>query len=58
MSADTILRHLRILKREGRKVDASLPPSMLEEIADADDVDGAVSVLLGRLGSHVRSLLT
>lgn len=43
MSVDTILRHLRILKRHGRKVDASLPPSMLEDIADADDVDGVVS---------------
>ncbi|KAI0321919.1 hypothetical protein OF83DRAFT_1080638 [Amylostereum chailletii] len=35
VSSDTILRHLRILKH--RKVDASLPPSMLEDIADSAD---------------------
>ncbi|TBU46726.1 male sterility protein-domain-containing protein [Dichomitus squalens] len=35
ISVDAILRHLRILKK--RKVDASLPPSMLEDIADSTD---------------------
>ncbi|KAI1787647.1 male sterility protein-domain-containing protein [Ganoderma leucocontextum] len=37
VSADTILRHLRILKH--RKVDASLPPSILEDIADSQEPD-------------------
>ncbi|KAI0752413.1 male sterility protein-domain-containing protein [Daedaleopsis nitida] len=35
VSVDTILRHLRTLKH--RKVDASLPPSILEDIADSRD---------------------
>ncbi|KAM5536364.1 hypothetical protein V8D89_009962 [Ganoderma adspersum] len=37
VSADTILRHLRALRH--RKVDASLPPSILEDIVDSQDPD-------------------
>ncbi|KAI0757749.1 male sterility protein-domain-containing protein [Daedaleopsis nitida] len=46
VSVDTILRHLRILKH--RKVDASLPPSILEDIADSRDADSVVSIPLRR----------
>ncbi|RDX45075.1 hypothetical protein OH76DRAFT_1028834 [Lentinus brumalis] len=42
VSVDTVLRHLRVLKH--RKVDVSLPPSMLEDIADARDTY-AVAIL-------------
>ncbi len=41
VSVDTVLRHLRVLKH--RKVDVSLPPSMLEDIADARDTYAVVS---------------
>ena len=43
ISVDTILRHLRILKH--RKVDASLPPSMLEDIADSRDTEAVVRII-------------
>lgn len=43
ISADTVLRHLRALERKHRKVDASLPPSILEDIADSNDPEWFVS---------------
>lgn len=58
VSVDTILRHLRILTLNGRKVDASLPPSMLEDIADSRDIEGVVSTSTMYSLDHSAVLMT